>query len=231
MAPSTPAVGTLSGISLFRGVSTRKLERLAPLMHERIFPVGTNILTAGQPGETVYVLLRGSVKVHLFTANGTEVILAVLGPGELLGEMSAADSLGRSADVVTLEVTTFLWIDRRTFRSSVEESSVLALNLAEILSKRVRLTNARLLSMATLDVPGRVAAQVTTLAREYGEEIQEGVRIPIRLTQSDLAALVGASRVRVNQALGFFRKRGLISIDRGGHVIVHDQDALAQRAR
>src|SRR5687768_2870001 len=95
----------LSGISLFRGVPARELERLAPLMHERVFPPGANVLTAEQPGEAVYVLLKGSVKVHLLTADGTEVILAVLGAGELVGEMSAADSLGRSADVLTLEET------------------------------------------------------------------------------------------------------------------------------
>jgi CRP/FNR family transcriptional regulator, cyclic AMP receptor protein len=221
----------LARLPLFEGLSRSDLSRLLGHLREKPFPAGTNVLIAEQPGEAVYVILTGSVKVHAVRPGGPEVVLAVLGAGEVLGEMSAADSLGRSADVVTLEVTTLLWIDRRTFHSSVEVSSVLALNLAEMLSTRVRLTNARLLSMSTLDVPGRVAAQVTTLAREYGEEIQEGVRIPIRLTQSDLAALVGASRVRVNQALGFFRKHGLISMDRGGHVIVHDQDTLAQRAR
>ena len=74
----------------------------------------------------------------------------------------------------------------------------------------MRLANAHLLSLAALDVPGRVASQILSLSREYGEETEEGVRIPIRLTQSDLAALVGASRVRVNQALGYLRKRSLI---------------------
>ena len=130
VAPNTPEPKALSRITLFNGVPRevprRELERLAPLMHERVFPPGANVLTAEQPGEAVYILLKGPVKVHLLTPNGTAVILAVLGPGELLGEMSAADSLGRSADVVTLEKTTFLWMDRRTFRSSVEGSMIMA---------------------------------------------------------------------------------------------------------
>jgi CRP/FNR family transcriptional regulator, cyclic AMP receptor protein len=169
--------------------------------------------------------------VHVIRPDGAEVILAVLGPGEVVGEMSMADSLGRSADVVTLQKSVLLWLDRITFGSSLGESPVLARNLAGMLSRRLRLTNAHLLSMATLDVPGRVASQLLALAREYGEETEEGVRIPVRLTQADLAALVGASRVRVNQALGYFRKHGLVSMDREGHITVRDEVALARRAR
>jgi CRP/FNR family transcriptional regulator, cyclic AMP receptor protein len=219
-------------MALFRGMTPHELERLAPLLHERSFPAGASVLTAEQPGEAVYVVLRGSVKVHLLTSDGAEVILAVLGPGEVVGEMSLADSLGRSASVTTLEESIFVWIDRTIFRSGIEGSPVLARNLADILSRRMRLANAHLLSLAALDVPGRVASQMLSLSREYGkEETTDGVRIPIRLTQSDLAALVGASRVRVNQVLGYLRKRGLISIDSEGHFIVHDENALAQRAR
>jgi CRP/FNR family transcriptional regulator, cyclic AMP receptor protein len=218
-------------MALFRGMTPHELERLAPLLHERSFPAGASVLTAEQPGEAVYVVLRGSIKVHLLTSDGAEVILAVLGPGEVVGEMSLADSLGRSASVTTLEESIFVWIDRTIFRSGIEGSPVLARNLADLLSRRMRLANAHLLSLAALDVPGRVASQMLSLSREYGKETTDGVRIPIRLTQSDLAALVGASRVRVNQVLGYLRKRGLISIDSEGHFIVHDENALAQRAR
>jgi CRP/FNR family transcriptional regulator, cyclic AMP receptor protein len=227
-----PDPDTLSGITLFRGVPTRELERLASTLHESRFAAGASVLTAEQPGEAVYVLLRGSVKIHLFTPDGTEVILAVLGPGEVVGEMSLADSLGRSANVSTLEESALLWMDRRTFRSGVESSAELARNLADVLSRRLRLTNAHLLSLATLDVPGRVASQLLALAHEYGEEIPEaGVRIPLRLTQADLGALVGASRVRVNQALGYLRKRNAISVGTDGRITILDAYALSHRAR
>ena len=232
MASGNPDPAALSGISLFRGMPSRELERLAPQLHERTFPPGASVLTAEQPGEAIYIIIEGSVKIHLFTPDGTEVILAVLGPGEIVGEMSLADSLGRSANVTTLEESDFLWMDRRTFRSGVEGSTVLGRNLADVLSRRLRLANAHLLSMATLDVPGRVASQLLALAHEYGQELPEGgARIPIRLIQADLAALVGASRVRVNQALGFFRKHNAISVDRDGHFTVLDADVLSRRAR
>jgi CRP/FNR family cyclic AMP-dependent transcriptional regulator len=231
VAPSPTEPSTLAELTLFRGVPARELERLAPLLHERSFPAGASVLTADQPGEAIYIIIEGSVKIHLLTPDGTEVLLAVLGSGEVVGEMSLADSLGRSADVTTLEESTFLWMDRRTFRSGVESSATLARNLADVLSRRLRLANAHLLAMAALDVPGRVASQLLALAKEYGQETPEGVRIPIRLTQANLGALVGASRVRVNQALGYFRKRGQISMDKQGRVTIHDEDALTRRAR
>lgn len=226
-----PDAEALARVPLFEGLPRSELSRLSEHLHEARFPAGANVMVAEQPGESVYVILSGSVKVHALRPGGTEVVLAVLGGGEVLGEMSAADSLGRSASVVALEETLVLWMDRRTFRTSVADSAILSRNLAEVLSKRVRLANARLISLSYLDVPGRVASQLLSLAREYGQETSDGTRIPMRLTQTDLAALVGASRVSVNQALGQFRKRGTISTGKDGRVSIHDEEALARRAR
>lgn len=222
---------TLARVLLFEGLPHSELERLSEYLYESRFPTGANVLVADQPGEAVYVILAGSVKVHTIRPDGTEVMLAVLGPGEVVGEMSAADSLGRSASVVTLEETTLLWMDPRMFRSSVASSTLLSRNLSEVLARRLRLANARLVAVASLDVPGRVASQLLSLAREYGQEMPGGKRIPMRLTQADLAALVGASRVSVNQALGQFRKRGVISTCKDGRISVHDEEVLERRTR
>ena len=231
MAPSPVESGSLSELTLFRGVPTRELERLAPLLRERSFPAGSTVIAADQPGEAVYVIISGSAKVHVIRPDGADVILAILGPGEVVGEMSLADSLGRSADVATLEESVLLWMDRSAFRTSLQEAPTLTRNLAEVLSRRLRLANAHLLSLATSDVPGRVASQILALAKEYGESTPEGTRVPMRLTQRDLAAMAGASRVRVNQALGFFRKRGLVSMDKERLLTIHDEDALSRRAK
>jgi len=210
----------------------RDLERLAARMQERTFPAGAGVLTAEESGEAVYVLLGGTVKVHTTLSDGTQVILAVLGPGEVVGEMSLADSLGRSASVTTLEDSTFLWMDRKTFLSGIEEVPAISRNLFGILSRRLRLADTHTRSLAALDVHGRVAAQLLAFAREYGEALPDGgTLIPLRLTQTDLAGLVGASRVRVNQALGYYRKRGSISLNKDHRIIVRDEVSLARRAR
>jgi CRP/FNR family cyclic AMP-dependent transcriptional regulator len=232
MAPDTPESGILSEVALFGGLTAEQLSKIGAHLRCRTFPANTNVLTTEEPGETVYVVLKGSVKVYATQPDGTEVILAALGRGELIGEMSLADSLGRSAHAVTLEETSFLLIDFRIFRVSVEEMPTMALNLANVLSRRLRLANTHLRSVAAMDVPGRIAAQLLALAREYGEPTDGGdTLIPLSLTQSDLAGLVGASRVRVNQAIVYFKKRRYISVGTDRRITVLDADALARRTR
>jgi CRP/FNR family cyclic AMP-dependent transcriptional regulator len=228
----TLAPDVLADVALFRGLTREKLIDLAALLKRRDYPASAPVITADEPGDAVYIVLAGSVKVHVEHPDGTGVVLAILGPGEVVGEMSLADSLGRSASVTTLEETSFLRADRATFRRSVLESPTVALNLANVLSRRLRLTNIHLRSLATLDVPGRVAAQIVAFAQEYGEEAPGGgVRVPMLLTQTDLAGLVGASRVRVNQALGYFRRQNFISVGEDNCIIVLDKNALLHRAR
>ena len=224
--------GVLQKVALLRGLPPDQMEKLLPMLHERNFPAGTNVITAEEPGEGVYAILSGTAKVYVNDADGSEFIIAILGPGEVVGEMSLADSLGRSANVLTLERSSFLWMDRRTLLASMDESPVIARNLASILSRRLRLANTHARSLAVLDVHGRVAAQLRAFASEYGEDTSEGdTRIQLRLTQSDLAALVGASRASVNQALAYFRKRGAISVDGKHRITIHEAEALQRRAR
>jgi CRP/FNR family transcriptional regulator, cyclic AMP receptor protein len=228
----TPESRIPSEVALFRDLPAAQLSTIRARLRRRTFPAGAHVITAEDPGETVYVILEGSVKACVTRPDSTEVVLAALGRGELIGEMSLADSLGRSANVITLEETSFLLMDRETFRASVEELPTMALNLADALSKRLRLTNAHLRSVAAMDVPGRVAAQLSALTREYGEPSPRGgALIPLPLTQSDLAGLVGASRVRVNQAIAFFKKRCYLSVGKDRRTTVHDANALARRAR
>ena len=146
--------------------------------------------------------------------------------------MSLLDSLGRSASVRSLEESTLLWMDRATFETVREEVPAFSDNLLEIMSRRLRMANSHLRLLAALDIHGRVASQILAFAQEYGEGAPNGdILIPLRLTQTDLANLVGASRVRVNQVLSFFRQRGYISVGKDGRITVRDRTALIQRAR
>jgi CRP/FNR family transcriptional regulator, cyclic AMP receptor protein len=228
---NTPVSRILSEVALFRGLPAEELSKIEARLRRRTLPAGAHVITVEEPGETAYVVLEGSVKVYVTRPDGTEIVFSALGRDELIGEMSLADSLGRSANVITLEETSFLLMDRGIFRASVEELPTMALNLANVLSRRLRLANAHLRSVAAMDVPGRVAAQLLALAQEYGEPSRNGTLIPLPLTQSDLAALVGASRVRVNQAIAFFKKHSYLSVARDRRITVHNADALARRAR
>jgi CRP/FNR family transcriptional regulator, cyclic AMP receptor protein len=223
-------LGVLAELPLFRGLTEGQLSKLSTHLQRRRYAAGTEIIRVNQPGEIAYIILKGSVKIHIDQPNGTDVILAILGAGEILGEMSLADSLGRSATVVTLEPSTLLLMDRVTFWASLKEMPTMTYNLVDILSRRLRLANLHTQSLVRLDVYGRVAAQLLAFAHEYGEGDPNGdILVPLRLTQSDLASMVGASRVRVNQALSFYKRRKYLSLNHDRHIVVHDPDALRRR--
>ncbi len=222
----------LTTLSLFRGLPPHQLTWLAGQLHHRTFAAGTNIMTAEQPGEVVYFVLSGTVKIHIEQAEGSDVILAILGPGDTVGEMSLIDSAGRSASVLTLEETTLLWMDGAAFQQALRAIPDLALNLVKILAARVRLSNELVQALAALNVYGRVARQLLAFADRYGEaQTDGGISIPIRLTQGDIADLVGASRKRVNQVMVSFKNQGLIAVDGNGRITIRQRDGLARYCR
>ena len=218
----------LRRIALFRDLELGDLAVLNGLMRRQDLPAGVRLMANDTPGDSAYVIRHGAVKVHVEQEDGRDVIVAILGPGEIVGEMSVIDSELRSGSVVTLEDSVVFWIDRDAFQNCLQTMPKLTLNLTEILTKRLRIANERIKALATLDVYGRVAQHLLVLANEYGEEVDTGTLIPIRLTQGDLASLVGASRVRVNQALVLLKRRGGISTDQHHHITVHDEDVLAR---
>jgi CRP/FNR family cyclic AMP-dependent transcriptional regulator len=223
---------SLRHLTLFSDLPLEKLERLNGLLHRTSFAQGAGILAAEQPGEAIYVILDGTVKIFVGRPDGSETILALLGPGDTVGEMSLVDSVGHSASVIALERSTLLWLDRRHFHECIETMPELSRNLVRLLSGRLRLANELILALTSLDVAGRVARQLLAFAERYGRESEDGsVTIPLRVTQTDLAALVGASRERVNHAVVFLKRQGTISVKRNRHIVVYDREALAQRCR
>lgn len=219
--------GELGKLDLFRGLSPTELTRVNGLLGKTRFPSGAMILTASQPGEIAYIILDGTLKVSVLQLNGRELTLALLGPGEIVGELSLADRSSRSADVVALEPTTMVWIDRNTFDQLRREIPAITENLLRLLARRLRLANAQLQAIATLDVHGRIARQLLALADALGEEQPDGsVQIPLRITQSDLASLVGATRVRVNEVLVGFTRRENVAVDNKHRISILQREEL-----
>jgi CRP/FNR family transcriptional regulator, cyclic AMP receptor protein len=224
---SDPLADQLRHVSIFAHLEPQALAVLAGALRKVTAGPNTNLMAVEQPGDRVYFILSGTVKVFVDHADGNEVILALLGPGEMVGEMSLVDNLNRSASVTTLETSTLVWMDRASFWRQLQAIPELMSGMVTMLSRRLRLANTRLQANATLDVEGRVALQLLSLAQELGEQLPGGgIRIPVRLSQNDLAALVGASRVRVNQIIVDYKRRNLIDIDRNLRITVLEHDML-----
>ena len=220
----------LTDIDLFAGLTPTQLDWVAQRAHRRVFEAGRNVMTIEQPGEAVYIILYGTVKIHIEQGD-RQVILSILGTGDLLGEMSLIDSVGRSASAVTLENSLLLWMDKVSFNYMLDNFTPVARNLVKILSSRVRLSDQLIQALATLDVNGRVARQLLAFAEKYGREKDAATQIRIVLTQSDIADLVGASRKRVNQTMVLFKEQGLIDTDVEGRIAIKDGEGLAKFCR
>ncbi len=219
-------------IALFRDLTEEDLAQLGSLLHEKTFPAGALVMTMEQPGVVVYIVRDGTVKVYLSAEDGNEVILSILGAGQTVGEMSVLDTFGRSANVVTMERSTLLWMSGDDFRRSLHTIPDLSYNLLTLFCRRMRLANEQIQALSSLDVTGRVARQILAFAEQYQDsepwtQTSDAFRIPLRLTQRDIASIVGTSRERVNRVMVRFKERGFISVDGGYHISIHDSRALA----
>lgn len=217
----------LATIGLFQGLTPGQLLRVGRSVHRQAFPAGANIFVTEQAGEALYFILSGKVKVFIEQRDGTDVTLSILGRGDTLGEMSLLDDTGRSASAVVMEDAILLWMDKQAFQECLSDIPPLWRNLVRILSARVRFADEHIQALARLDVYGRVAHQLLNFAERYGQPAEDGrVFIPLRLSQSDLADLVGASRKRVNQVIVAFKAQGLLAVNEDGRFSILDRAEL-----
>jgi CRP/FNR family transcriptional regulator, cyclic AMP receptor protein len=228
--PAVQDPTTLRQVPLFADMVTPELAVLNRLMRQHVLPAGARILMTDQLEDTAYVVRTGVVKVVVEQADGTELILAILGPGDVIGALTIGESPDGAHSILSLDQTNLFWIDRKEFEKCVRTMPTLSANLSTVLARRVQLANDRIEALAGIDVRSRLVRHLLLLAREYGEPADEAVRIPLRLTQGDLAHLVGASRARVNQAVTELRRRGALGSS-GNHCLLISDMATLERLR
>ncbi len=227
---SAVAVDELKRAPLFAELAPEQLDAVAGRMHERRVPGGTEIIGQDGRDDAMFLIAHGSVKVYRRRSDGSEVILSVLGVGEVVGATTAADGAGCWTSVAALEDSRVLWLDGDGFRELLVQIPSLRGSLIELLCRRLRSADARLEAIAAHDVEGRVASVLLALAADLGHpKVGGGIRIPVPLTQADVAAMTGASRVRVNQVLAKFRRNGWVTLDGRRRISVQDPAALSAR--
>jgi CRP/FNR family cyclic AMP-dependent transcriptional regulator len=205
----------LKAVPLFQGVADPELRALAERTVSRNYPKQAIVLTEGEEGDSLYLIVTGRVKVYLSDEHGKELILAIKGPGQYFGEM-VLDGETRSASVMTLEPSQFAILSRADFRSFLLGHPPVALQLIENLIRLARGLNRNVRNLAMLDVYGRVARILLELAVE-----REGkLVIPERLTQKDIAARVGASREMINRILRDLTTGGYVTVE-GGRITIN----------
>lgn len=198
----------LTNIPIFSGLNESELGAIEKHAVTRSYPKNTIIINEGDPSDSLYVVLSGNVKVFLSDENGKEVILNAQGPGEYFGEVALLDDTQvRSASVITTEKSSFMIISKSDFRKALADNPDLAINLIRDLTQRVRQLTDNVKSLALLDVYGRVAKTLLSLATDRNGTLV----IHNKPTQQDIANRVGASREMVARILKDLTTGGYIS--------------------
>ncbi len=222
---AVPSSEFLKAIPLFRHLGEEELRALAGLLRERVLAKGTVIVTQGEPGDTLFLIADGQVKVAVFGEDGREVILSVLTEGGFFGEMALLDDEPRSAHVIAMTDASLWQLRRDDFRSRLRASPDLAIAMLRELSRRLRRADETIASLALLDVNGRIAHLLLEMAREEG-----GARITRKLTHATIAQMVGASRETVSRTMRSLAIRGVIVMNRK-EITLQDPDQLRTAAR
>ena len=203
---------------------------LAGRLRSRHYRAGTDVFHHGQPGTAMYIVADGAVRIYLPSETGRDVVLAVLRHGDMFGEMALLErgQPGRSASARAIEDTELLRLERQDFESVLVDHPEAQRAIIDILVERLRRTNESMQDAYLLEVPGRLARRMLLIAEEHGRDTEQGRELGLRLSQQDLADMIGASRVAVNKQLQAWRKDGIIDVSRQRFTIL-DLDALQRQ--
>ena len=223
---SQPAIVStllLHSVPLFAGLDEQQLALLARAIVRKSAGRNAKIIGAGDPTDSLYIVISGRLKVQMSDEQGREVILSILGPGEFFGEMGLLDDSPRSASVVTLEACELLTISKTDFKRSLAGNSELSLMVMRGLVKRLREADRKIGSLALMDVYGRVAR----LLLEMAEDIDGEKVVVKKLSKQDIAKMIGASREMVSRVMKDLQLGGYIEV-RGRSIALRDNILLAE---
>ncbi|MGQ0467976.1 MAG: Crp/Fnr family transcriptional regulator [Sporichthyaceae bacterium] len=212
----------------FAGLAPEPLAVLAGVASVRSYRRGQYIFGQEDPGDAMFVLASGSVKVQVGSPDGAEVLFCTLGAGDCFGELSFLDGRPRSASVLTVEATQAIALTRAALDSVLDTQPAIARSLLVYLTDMVRRLSEQAADLVFLDLEGRLAKCLDRLAEDKGIVEPAGIRLDLNITQSDLASMVGASRPSVNQALQSFNRRGFVRTE-GRSILIVDPVALRRR--
>ena len=227
---STERTAQLLGkTQIFAGLDDEQLVALANASIRRSYERGESIFHQGDPGEALFVIADGIVKIVLLSEEGDEMVLATLGTGDTFGELALIDGGPRSASARAVKPTTVFALPRESFLNAVRDNPRLLESLHQTLGMLLRSLLAQASDLVFMDLAGRVAKLLMALAEKEGRHQDGGITLDLHLSQSGLAGMVGGSRPSVNQILKSFEARGYLEV-KGRHIFIKHPESLRRRA-
>ena len=232
MPSNTGAVARslLSKNRLLGQLEPQMLEELLTLAQVEHFTPKEVIFQKGDPGDRLYAITSGRVGITTLSEEGKEIILNILDPGEIFGEIALLDGKQRTADAVAMEATELLGVNRAHFLQLLERNPKLCIRLMIVLCERIRWTSDIIEDTIFLDVPHRLAKRLLTLVEQYGESTEAGIRIKIRLSQENLGQMLGVTRESINKGIRLLEEKHIIVYE-SGYMIVTNMTSLEKFLR
>jgi CRP/FNR family transcriptional regulator len=181
---------------------------------------GQILFLEGDQGDNIYCIKEGAIKVFVLTPNGKEKILALLGPGDFLGEMALIDEKPRSATAQALENSRVMVLNKASFCAQIKENPLIAYQLIQMLVARLRHTDEQLMSQVSKTARNRVGQGILDLVDKFGANTPEGLSITLRITHQDLAAYSGVARETATRVLQDFVNEGLLMINAKNRILI-----------
>lgn len=214
---------------LLRHLRPEELNRLAASATPMRHPPHTTIFQRGDAGDSMMAVLRGRVKISAYSTEGRELVLNIINPGEMFGEIALLDGRPRTADAVTLETTDLLVLSRSRFLPFLTAHPELTTRLLAVLCQRLRQTSEQLEDTLFREAPSRLARMLLRLASSFGSPTREGIRLEMKLSQQQIGSLVGISRETINKQMGEWSRAGYLSVE-SGFITLRSRDALERIA-
>jgi CRP-like cAMP-binding protein len=218
----------LSQIPIFASLGDEDRSSLAERIDRQSFPKGSTLFRRGEPGNALYIIIRGQIRIFASTRQGNEITLALLGAGEFFGEMALLDEQPRSANAEATEDTELHFLDRDNFFSFLMRKESALQAILRALSRRLRRTDDLLTEAYFLQISHRLARKLVELCDSVSAE--EGDSRPLCVTQLELAGMIGTTRESVNKELNVLRKKGLVQTSRN-RITILDLTRLKRRIR
>lgn len=214
---------------LFASLDQEGASALRELLTEQSVSKGKVLFHEGEAGDHLFLILEGKIKLGHASIDGRESLMAILGPGEMFGELSLFDPGLRTSTATALTQVRALRLANAQLMPWLAGRPEVAASLLQALARRLRRTNEAMGDLVFSDVPGRVAKALMELGEKFGTLTPSGLLVTHDMTQEELAQLVGASRETVNKALADFAQRGWITLE-SRQVLILDVDRLGKRA-
>lgn len=213
--PSIDKKQLLATHFLFRDMDPEVVEHISKLGVNRKLSANEVLFLKGDPGDALYGVLSGRIRISASSASGKEIILSIIEPGGIFGEIALLDGMPRTADATAVGSTELFKVNRREFIAFLESQPRLTTHLLKMVCDRVRSSNEFVEDHVFLELPERLAKRLLSMSSYYAENQSENQHIELQISQVELGQLMGTSREAVNRQLQQWRKQGWIEVQKG----------------